>query len=130
MQGVTGENILATALALMDEEPTADYESRALPLINTLIAQCYTASLPYNNNSPSAEGDSRSGFVLLESLSGEIEGFDRALVLSAFPFGLAALLYLDEDDKRADSFWQIFQEQVQMARRMAPNYFEEIGGAL
>lgn len=118
---MTVEQVYKAALAIMDEDEAENYESyenRLIPLVNSLIGQCYQMSEDYDTGS-------RSMWTPVERASDEIIGIDQTIALSVMPFGLAALLYLNEDPMRANSWWQVFQDGLVDARKN-PAEFEAI----
>lgn len=115
---INGNDILAASLALMDESTAEGYENRAVALLNTLIGRCYGVSAETHSPIP-------NNWKSITSLEDEIEGIDKTLCLAAMPYGLAALLYLEEDPVRSRSWWSIFLEQLELCRR-TPRSFEPI----
>lgn len=116
---VTARDIYNSALAIMHEKPAEDYEERALAIINTLIGQSWAFSAdhdfgPHNLWTPAAD------------MNSELEGVDISIALSGMPYGLAAMLYLDEDPVRSGSWWDIWQEALATFRRCRPASFETI----
>ena len=114
----TVQQVSNAALAIMPEADDVSYEQRVVPLVNTLIGQCWQMSAEYDMGS-------RDMWRPVESKTDEIIGIDQNIALSVMPFGLAALLYIDEDDARSNSWWQIYQEGLIDARRN-PAAFEPI----
>ena len=117
---VTVRDVYNSALAIMHERDTEDYSSRVPSIVNTLIGQCWYASEehqfgPHSHWSPVRE------------MTDILEGVDMSLALSAMPYGLAAMLFLDEDPQRSDSWWQVWQEGLAVFRRNRPAEFEPIG---
>jgi len=116
---VTAEEIYAAAIAVMDEEDCDDYRKRSVPILNSLIGRCYTVSEQY-------ETGPHSFWQGVAALSEQVRGLDKTLCLSALPFGLAALLYLEEDPARSRSWWSVFLEQLELCKR-SPGQIEAIG---
>lgn len=114
----TVQQVYDAALAIMHEAADESYAQRTVPLINTLIGQCWQMSAEYDTGR-------RDMWRPVEALTDEIIGIDNHIALSVMPFGLAALLYIDEDDARSDSWWAIYQETLVDARR-SPAAFGEI----
>ena len=108
---VQARKIFETALGIMDEqESAAHFEGRAVAVLNTLIGDCWRVSEEH-------ERGPHSTWVAINSLEDTVEGIDNTLALSAMPYGLAAQLYLENDPLRANSWWQIYQEQYEKCRR-------------
>lgn len=120
MAAITGRQVLETALHIMNEDGSdSTYETRALALLNSLIAECVTAGVGYN-------WDYTGDVEPLEDLDAEIEALDTRLCMAALPYGLAGLLYLDEDPARAGSWWSIYQERLVLCKRERPAEWEPI----
>lgn len=112
------QTVYKTALAIMNEKTEPSYEGRVIHIVNTLIGQCRQFSEDY-------ETGSRSMWKPVENLNDELFGIDKTLALSVMPYGLAAMLYLDEDPARANSWWRVYQEGLDAARK-SPASFEPI----
>lgn len=112
------KDVYDAALAIMNEEAEDSYTRRVPPLINSLIGQCWQMSEDYDTGS-------RAMWMPVDSLNDEIIGIDQNIALSVMPYGLAALLYLDEDSIRANSWWQVYQDGLIDARR-SPAAFDDI----
>lgn len=117
--GVSVQEIYKTALAIMDESDSADYRARVPGLVNTLLGRCWMVSEEH-------EFGGHSMWTPVEAMEDEVAGIDRSLALSAMPYGLAAQLYLQEDPKSAESWWDIFQENLATFRRNRPADLEKI----
>lgn len=114
----TVQEVYDAALAIMHEPDDTNYYSRVEPLVNTLIGQCWQMSAEYDTGR-------RDMWTPVTAKTDEIIGIDQNIALSVMPYGLAALLYLDEDAARANSWWQIYQETLADSRRN-PAAFEPI----
>ncbi len=114
----TVSQVYKSALAIMNENDEESYKGRVVPIINTLIGQCWQMSEDYDTGP-------RSMWTPVELMDDEILGIDQNIALSVMPYGLAAMLYLDEDSIRANSWWQVYQENLVDARR-SPAEFEPI----
>lgn len=114
----TVHQVYRQALAIMNEKDENSYLDRVIPLVNSLIGQCFQMSEDYDTGK-------RSMWTPVENIEDEILGIDQSIALSVMPFGLAGLLYLDEDSIRANSWWQVYQEGLVDARR-SPAEFEPI----
>ena len=110
---VTVLDIYNTALALMDETGTADYERRTPPIVNSMMGAVWMASEQH-------QFGPHSMWTPVTSMGDALDGVDQSLALSAMPYGLAAQLYLGEDAVRAESWWRIFEERVAMFKRARP----------
>lgn len=116
---VTARDIYNSALAIMHENPAEDYESRVLPIINTLVGQCWQFSEAHDFGA-------HNFWVPLEEMDDAVGGVDISLSLSAMPYGLAAMLFMDEDPVRSNSWWEIWQESVATFKRNRPAEIERI----
>lgn len=116
---VTVRDIYNSALAIMHESDTEDYAARVPAIVNTLIGQCWSASEQH-------QFGPHSHWTPVTGMDSAIEGVDISLSLSAMPYGLAAMLFLDEDPQRSDSWWQVWQEALAMFRRNRPAEIEPI----
>lgn len=112
MADIKANEIYTSALAIMNERDADNsYKERCVPLINTLMSQCYQYTENYKSGS-------RSGWVPIADLDDAIMGFDQTVVLGVMPYGLAAALYIDEDPARANSWQQQYEEALLNARRV------------
>lgn len=117
--GVPARTVYDMALAIMHEsDDDNSYIERSPAILNTLIGRCWRFSEEH-------EYGKHSTWTPITSIDDDIEGLDRTLCLSALPYGLAAQLYLDEDPVRSNSYWGVFQEQVDMCSR-SPKAIEPI----
>lgn len=114
----TVQEVYDAALAIMHEPDDTNYTARVVPLVNTLIGQCWQMSAEY-------ETGRRDMWTPVTAKADEIIGIDQNIALAVMPYGLAALLYLDEDAARSNSWWQIYQETLADSRRN-PAYFEPV----
>lgn len=116
---VTVRDIYNSALAIMHESDTEDYADRVPAIVNTLIGQCWSASEQH-------QFGPHSHWTPVTGMDSAIVGVDISLSLSAMPYGLAAMLFLDEDPQRSDSWWQVWQEALALFRRNRPAEIESI----
>lgn len=116
---VTVLDIYNTALAIMDEAGTSDYEKRTPPIVNSMMGAVWMASEEHHFGP-------HSMWTPVTDMSDELSGVDQSLALSAMPYGLAAQLYLGEDHIRAGSWWSIFEERVALFKRSRPAEAEAI----
>ena len=115
---MTVKQVYDAALAIMNEPAEDSYQTRAIPIVNTLIGQCWQMSAEYDTGR-------RDMWTPVTDIDDEIVGIDMNIALSVMPYGLAAMLYLDEDAARANSWWQIYQENLVDSRRN-PAEFESV----
>lgn len=122
---MTVQDVYNSALAIMNEDSDQSYETRVIPLVNSLIGQCWQMSEDYDTGS-------RAIWEPVDSMDDEIIGIDQHIALSVMPFGLASLLYLDEDSIRANSWWQVYQDGLVDARRSPAKFkgIEDVYGIL
>lgn len=112
MADIKANEIYTSALAIMNERDADNsYKERCVPLINTLMSQCYQYTEDYKSGP-------RSGWVPIADLDDAIMGFDQTVVLGVMPYGLAAALYIDEDPARANLWQQQYEEALLNARRV------------
>ena len=116
---VTARDIYNSALAIMHENPAEDYEARAVAIINTLIGQSWAFSEDHDRGPHSL-------WTPVKSMDDDVEGIDTSIALSAMPYGLAAMLFLDEDPVRSNSWWSVWQQGLDTFRRCRPADFEGI----
>lgn len=116
---VKAKDVYNSALAIMNERDSTHYSDRALPILNTLIGQCWAFSEEHDHGA-------HSHWTPLKKMDDVIDGVDISLSLSAMPYGLAGMLYLDEDAVRAGAWWDVWQEAVATFKRNRPAEFEEI----
>lgn len=114
----TVREVYEAALAIMHEPDDTNYTTRVVSLVNTLIGQCWQMSAEYDTGR-------RDMWVPVTVQTDEIVGIDQNIALAVMPYGLAALLYIDEDAARSNSWWQIYQETLADSRRN-PAAFEPI----
>ena len=111
--------IYQAALAIMNEQDADNsYKDRSPALINAMMPRCWQVTESYI-------GGSRNGWTAIDSLDDEMVGFDDTIVLSVMPYGLAAALYIGEDAAQANSWQQIYEENLFEARKI-PQNFESI----
>ena len=107
---VTVQEVYGAALALMDETSDSEYISRTPAIVNTLLAKVYPISEEYT-------GGAHSGWTKVTSMTDYLVGIDQSLALAAVPYGLAALLKLDEDSNLANSMWALFTDNCESFKR-------------
>ena len=102
---ITGTDIYNSALALLGESTEqgdiTDYNNRALPLINQLLLE-----FPKYYHSPDGVP------AKLETLDSEIYA-DEDAVRAAMPYGLAALLVMEEDHERSQRLMALYNDNKQ-----------------
>lgn len=115
----TVRDIYNAALAIMNEsDPDGGYAGRTAAIVNTLIGDCWRVSEQHRFGP-------HSTWKPVSSLDDTVSGIDVTLCLAAMPYGLAAMLYLDEDPVRSRSWWSVYQEQYEKCRR-SPGSFESV----
>ena len=112
-------DIYNAALAIMHENATEDYDNRVCPIVNTLVGGSWLFSERH-------DGGPHDQWEPVKSLDDIVRGLDTSILLSAMPYGLAAMLYLDEDPQRSNSWWGVWQENLALFRRSRPAEFEPI----
>lgn len=109
----TVQEIYNAALNIMNESGSESYRSRTPAIVNTLIGRCWMASEEHQRGG-------HSMWTPVNAMSDVVDNIDDTLARSAMPYGLAAMLYLDEDPLRSRSWWDVFQETVELCRRNRP----------
>ena len=125
----TAAEVFFAAIALMGElSPTgaadssdnADYRQRALPLLNILVGENY----PLSDTYATGFGGTRPVAPAITDM-GAVIALDNVLARTVLPFGLAALLLLEENPVLANFFQQRYEElRARLASR--PSEFEAI----
>ncbi|NLC72568.1 MAG: hypothetical protein GX684_02180 [Ruminococcaceae bacterium] len=119
----TAANIYESAMALMDEmqngggESTAgnaDYIRRTPAIINLLMGELMHAA------------GSAEPFIRIEKLSDIVSGTDENYIQTALPYGLAALLLLDENSAAAGFFHERYEEILRAISRKSAALVTEI----
>lgn len=127
----TAQWVFDKAIALMDElneatgaadtTDTKEYKNRTLAILNLLQVECYPLSDTYR---PVA--GKRAVCAEITDFTAPID-LDDGLCRGALPYGLAAHLFLDENDAAASFFQQRYEEARDGLGRGFPHDFEEIG---
>lgn len=116
---VNVQEIYEAALAIMDERDSEEYRRRTPALVSALMGRCWVLSEEH-------PGGGHSAWLPVTSMEDTVEGIDNSIALSAMPYGLAAQLYLQEDPVSARSWWDIFQENLELFRRAGAATVEDI----
>ena len=113
---MTGNELLARAMALYAETDTSDEDARtlAVPYINMVLAETFDT----NNRIRQQKGlDPLEEIPEIATLNDAI-AYEDYLVKLALPYGLASKLYFDEDDNsRLSMFLQEYADRVNKADR-------------
>ena len=110
-----GNWVLRKALCLMEEE-AADFQDRALDILNVLRHEVYPYSDTFVHGGICPE---------VKSLE-QILDLDDAVAQTALPYGLAAHLLVGEDDQMASFFLQRYSELLREIGRKKTAVWEEI----
>lgn len=110
-----------SSAGLSDTSDTVDYKARALRIINNLQSELY----PFSDSCTAATAGIRPIPTLLAAFTDVITDLDNYLAMTVLPYGLAALLLLDESPSTA-SFYQQRYEELKAAARSLPVAFEAI----
>lgn len=116
---VNVQEIYDAALAIMDESDNARYRGRTPALVNALMGRCFPRSEEHS-------GSGHSRWLPVAAMEDTVEGIDNGIALSVMPYGLAAQLYMQEDPVSARSWWDIFQENLELLGRCRPAAVEDI----
>lgn len=116
---VSVQEIYEAALSIMDENDCEDYRKRTPALVSALMGRCWVQSEKH-------PGGGHSAWLPVTSMEDTVEGIDNSIALSAMPYGLAAQLYMQEDPVSAQSWWNIFQENLELFRMSRPAQVEDI----
>jgi len=117
----TGTEALNTALAIMDELGSTEYNARAVYFINMLCDKLY----PYSDTYVAPTTTSRPVCPHITALTDTL-GIDDILAQSVLPYGLASQLMLTDDPSQAVNFESIFQERLSETQKQKPSAFVEI----
>ncbi len=98
---MTGTTLLAAAAALFYDGTPSDYATMALPLVNIMLAETYDVN---NRLRIAAGSEALTDIPQLASLSETIT-YENKLVYTAFPYGLAEKLIIDDRDS---NLWNMF----------------------
>lgn len=116
---VSVQEIYEAALSVMDESDSEDYRKRTPALVSALMGRCWVQSEEH-------QGVGHSLWLPVTTMEDTVEGIDNSIALSAMPYGLAAQLYMQEDPVSAQSWWDIFQENLELFRTSRPAQVEDI----
>lgn len=99
-----------------DSADTKEYKNRALPILNILRHECFSASDTYASTTPGKRP------VCPEIIDFEADIYlDDVICQGVLPYGLAAHLLLDENQSSAAFFQQKYEEQLAAARFSRPS---------
>ena len=111
----TAQDVFDTAMGLIDEvnettgqtdtTDTREYKNRTLFILNTLRGELY----PFSDTYKQAKPGKRPIASRIDSFTSPI-GLDDYICQSVLPWGLAALLLLDENPSSANFFQQKYDE--------------------
>lgn len=136
----TVQEVFDIAIRLMDEQnestgstdtvDTKEYRLRTPSLLNSLLDRAYPASdtWPGTVEEMDEAGNVRRRRPVcpkVTAMEDEI-GLDERLCTGVLPYGLAALLLMEEDKIRAEFFWQTFLEQLAEAMAGVPSGAESV----
>lgn len=106
---MTVRDVYESALSLLGEFPEqeSDEEKKALSLLNTLLADCFDV-----NNTLRVYGEKEilRDIPYKEGLEDTLE-YEESLCRDALPYGLAALIILEDDANRAGFFDFRYQQK-------------------
>ena len=127
----TVQDIFDSAIRLIDEQnestgstETADtkpYRVKAVSLVRNLIPRVYPVSDTY---AASTDGK-RPVCRMPEALTDELD-LDQYICESVLPWGLAALLIIDDDRDKYNAYWDEFEKGIALARNSLPSEIGEV----
>jgi len=126
----TAQEIFEAAMGLMDElddsgaadtSDTAEYKNRVLLILNTLAPELY----PYSDTYEIDEAGERPVLRRIKKLSEAVD-LDDYCCRTVLPYGLAAQLWLGEDNVGAQFCQQRYEELKDGLRRGLPVTSEDI----
>lgn len=122
----TIKRIYTLALAKIIEAPgtDVDYDSYSPPLLDSLLVE----ALPYENAIRAQRGDEELTSVPeITTIDGTVLDWDDRITRVALPWGLAAALLFDDENRKAESvmFRNEFVSALEDAAPAVPDYGEE-----
>ena len=122
----TIKRIYTLALAKIIEAPgtDVDYDSYSPPLLDSLLVE----ALPYENAIRAQRGDEELTSVPeVTTIDSTVLDWDDRITRVALPWGLAAALLFDDENRNADSvrFRKEFVSALEDAAPAVPDYEEE-----
>lgn len=116
LMAVTAQQVFRAAMTLMDEldevtgeedtDDTVEYKNRTLPILNILLNLLY----PYSTNIIHAANTRPLGTPIADFVTAI--DLDDFLAGSIMPYGLAYHLIIEENPQVANTFLQLYQEQL------------------
>lgn len=127
----TAQKVFDIAMGLMDEvnessgstdtSDTREYKVRTLLILNALRGELY----PYSDTYNVSEAGKRPILPPIEGFE-DIIGMDDVVCQTVMPYGLAAQLFLDENQSAAAFFQQRYEELREKLSRSLPMGSEAI----
>lgn len=117
----TGTMALDSALVIMDEVGTTEYNTRAVTIINMLCDKLY----PFSDTYPTVTVGIRPVCPHITSLS-DVLAIDDVLAQSVLPYGIASQLSLTNDATQAVNFEALFQERFAEVKKQLSKGVVEI----
>lgn len=122
----TIKRIYTLALAKIIEAPgtDVDYDSYSPPLLDSLLVE----ALPYENAIRAQRGDAElTGAPEITAIDSTVLDWDDRITRVALPWGLAAALLFDDENRKAESvmFRNEFVSALEDAAPAVPDYEEE-----
>ena len=120
----TASYIFDQAIKLMDEQSdtgqalwadTAEYQNRAVAILNALIGECYPYSDTYRTETPGQ----RPVFQTVSNLNSLVY-LDDGIAKAVLPYGLAGELIKNDDPTLGNYFMQRYQELLTRHGRTLP----------
>lgn len=122
----TIKRIYTLALAKIIEAPgtDVDYDSYSPPLLDSLLVE----ALPYENAIRAQRGDEElTGAPEITTIDSTVLDWDDRITRVALPWGLAAALLFDDENRKAESvmFRNEFVSALEDSAPAVPDYGEE-----
>ena len=123
MASTTAKDVFDIAMSLMDESgaDVREYEPRALHILDVLAGELYHFSDTYELKEPGK----RPVIARISDYNAVID-LDDFLCRSILPFGLAALLFQEENPDAANLFQQKYEEGIRNYGDRTPGEFSAI----
>ena len=124
---MTGKELIAAAIGLIDETDTTSYEASALPKINLVLAECFDLN---NRRREYAEKEPLTDIPVITSVDDNIT-YETDLLYRVLPLGLICRLFVGEDNIPVLSMYkQEYEYAIRTSDRYpaVSTYALEIGG--
>lgn len=126
----TANYIFDQAIKLMDEQSdsgqavwadTAEYQHRAVAILNALIGECF----PYSDTYRADNSGQRPVFQTVSNLNSVVY-LDDGIAKSVLPYGLAGELVKNDDPALGNYFMQRYQELLRRHGQTLPAVWQPV----